>query len=486
MGNKYYHIFDRLSAPIRHESVFFVFFFLLMGKSALNGLFKTVLGWQESDGIWINIGEAFLIAYLFTYIINSFSRRWVKVTGYALFFALFFFREFIRTVFVIDISPNVLTLMLETNSSESAEFFRYYVWSAATLKPLLLTVMLALLAWVFEKWSGKMNTVFMRFVPHLRYLYGATRQTLSVLTALGLLWGLLASVSYIRMLRCSDLDELSQWDYEEATYAGPFTKLASSFYALHLASEEMEEFVRHTQEMAAKQQSACNDSLNLIVVIGESYIKNHSSLYGYPLKTCPWQEAARDSGNLIVFNQARTTSNMTSEAMKDILSTNSSQKGEKWNEGIFFPSVLRQTGWNVFLWDNQRSQYSSMMLSFSLNTFLYHPTIRAISYTDYNKNSFEYDENLVKDFEKTPHQEGTRNLVLFHLKGQHFDAAERFPHKQQFLSRRSQQQQLDDRLQKTRGCRLRQCHIIQRLCTLAYCCTLRTSIDCHFIFSRPW
>jgi heptose-I-phosphate ethanolaminephosphotransferase len=393
-----------------------------MGKSAINGLFQIVRGGELTAGLLVNNGEVLLMAYLTATIVYLASHRWVKVTAYAVVFILFLFREFIRTVFIIDISPNVVALMLETDSGECTEFFHYYVCSAATLKPLMFTLLLALLAWGLERLTGKI-------VPLLKKV----RRTLAVITALCLLWGLVSAVSYVRMLRCQDIDELSCWDYEEAFYADPITKLAGSFYGLHLASSDMEHFLRHTREVALRQKTECPDSLNMIVVIGESYIKSHSSLYGYGLKTCPWQEAARDSGNLTVFRHVRTSSNMTSVAMKNILSSNSSYKGEKWNEGVYFPSLLKQAGWKVFLWDNQRTQYTSMTLSFSLNAFMYNPTIRDLSYTMVNERSFDYDGELVQDFAKTVKKEGKCNLILFHLKGQHFDAVERFPHQQEFL-----------------------------------------------------
>ena len=70
------------------------------------------------------------------------------------------------------------------------------------------------------------------------------------------------------------------------------------------------------------------DSLCLIVVIGESYNKYHSSLYGYSLDTTPNMVEARDDSCLYVFNNVITPWNMTSNAIKNIFSLNSMSHGQ--------------------------------------------------------------------------------------------------------------------------------------------------------------
>lgn len=54
---------------------------------------------------------------------------------------------------------------------------------------------------------------------------------------------------------------------------------------------------------AARQPASSTeqDSLNVILVIGESYNKYHSPLYGYYLNTTPVLCSQQQNGNLFVF-----------------------------------------------------------------------------------------------------------------------------------------------------------------------------------------
>lgn len=58
---------------------------------------------------------------------------------------------------------------------------------------------------------------------------------------------------------------------------------------------------------------------NIVIIIGESFSKKHSSLYNYPLPTNPRLTAMRDSGDLFVFNNAIAPYVQTIECFKLIV-----------------------------------------------------------------------------------------------------------------------------------------------------------------------
>ena len=55
---------------------------------------------------------------------------------------------------------------------------------------------------------------------------------------------------------------------------------------------------------AVARPVACQDvdSVDLILVIGESYIKSHAGIYGYRLNTTPCMEQEMNRGNLFAFD----------------------------------------------------------------------------------------------------------------------------------------------------------------------------------------
>lgn len=70
--------------------------------------------------------------------------------------------------------------------------------------------------------------------------------------------------------------------------------------------------------------------------------------------------------------------------------------------------------------------------SFALNSMVYDPDIVRVSYSQTNKRSFDYDGLLVDDFLHKAKQTGQRQLVVFHLVGQHFNTEEHYPRTRQF------------------------------------------------------
>lgn len=96
-----------------------------------------------------------------------------------------------------------------------------------------------------------------------------------------------------------------------------------------------------------------NDSSNIVLVIGESYIKAHNPLYGYYLNTAPNITKEYKTGNLFAFNHINTPYNTTSPTLRNFFSCNSLGLGEDWGDNVFMPIIFRRSGYDVYFWDNQ-------------------------------------------------------------------------------------------------------------------------------------
>ena len=95
-----------------------------------------------------------------------------------------------------------------------------------------------------------------------------------------------------------------------------------SLYNIYLVNLEMKHAVDVT--CCAKQSHvSVDDSLNVVYVIGESYIKCHSQLYGYYLPTTPNLYQEKKKGNLFVFDNVVSPFNRTTLTMKNTLCCNS-------------------------------------------------------------------------------------------------------------------------------------------------------------------
>ena len=176
-----------------------------------------------------------------------------------------------------------------------------------------------------------------------------------------------------------------------------------------------------------------DDSLNIVLVIGESYIKQHAQLYDYYLNTTPFMSSEKEKGNLIVFNDVVTPANNTTVVLKNMLCCNDVGNGEAWYNSPFFPAIFKRAGYNVLLWDNQLTLDVNTSGFFGVKNFLYDDRLLELGFTDRNDEGFDLDAELVESFKSdTSKPLGAHNLILFHLQGQHIDASTRFPHTAEF------------------------------------------------------
>ena len=152
------------------------------------------------------------------------------------------------------------------------------------------------------------------------------------------------------------------------------------------------------------------DDRIIVLVIGESFSRYHSSLYGYQHNTNPKLEALRDSGELFVFDNVVTPYNATHAVMSQIFSL-----GEFPNTPLY-PSCFKDAGYYTHISENQYN------IGASLN-FLTDKNLSDIMFDSRKDFKYEYDMTLVDSTEiDTDHA-----LYIFHLKGQHYTYADCYP-----------------------------------------------------------
>lgn len=410
-----------IAVPIKQQLPFFLIYLLWTSKAPLFSFFYDVT--HGYGGSMLEPLNAFAFnackAYLICALLCAFRPRWIKVVAYAVFFTFVLVYLFLGSTFHMDISPTVLTLLAETNARESADFVNAYLLSASTLR-------------IVAEWACfiAVTVVIEKFYPRLRQCIGRGMQTaIGVLLLPIFVCGCIDSKAYITLFHTHNTSELSQWDIDYADLTSDsLSRLIMSAVGIHLKGVEMQDAVRFTLQM--KRDASLlepNDSLCVVFVIGESYIKYHSSLYGYPLPTAPRMESERRRGNLIAFNNVCAPYNNTTSVIRNLLNCNSIGHGERWNESPYFPAVMHQAGYDVLLWDNQREMGSKEVFTFALNSYLYHPEIRKV-YAQENADCYDYDGALLDDFFAHASKPRKHSFVMLHLVGQHVLAGERFPH----------------------------------------------------------
>lgn len=343
--------------------------------------------------------------------------RWRIVRGliYMAAVSLFAINIFLTLNFDTMISPWILLLIHETNSNESSEFFSTYAFSTPSIVTYGLTLLSVGLIVIGEKMGRSITIKRPRLMlfPLIFWLAVGVWQTVLV----------------IMMFFASTQSQLQSWYEGKAFYCIENTpaNLLYSCYHLHLTNHENDAAWEASEKVFQSTVTRDEkDTLDVVLIIGESYNKYHASIYGYYLDTTPTMREQQKRGNLFVFQDAVSPYNMTTLAVKNMLSTNSISLHQSWEEHPLVMTIFRKAGFDVAMWDNQKSENNVLFHDFSNNSLLYGKKMVESTYHHLNNTPFDYDQHLV-DTALTVKRKPGSTLTVFHLMGQHTAPIWRYP-----------------------------------------------------------
>ena len=359
----------------------------------------------------------FLHAYMLAAVVTFSKSKVVKALAYIVIYVLFTTEITLEWIFGMNISPNVIMLFVETNARESKEFLESMLDKPQLWQVPLCVAGMIVLNIIVEKNRLRVN----------QWCKGPkTTKVLRGIAIILLVGGVIFSYNYVKLFLCDEMNEVDEWRSHMRNPDDLVTKVVVSFYDMSIAEKEMSRVITLAEQVEALPQSASNDSLNVIVVIGESYIREHAALYGYPLQTTPFLSHEQQEGRLFVFTDMVSPYNQTTRVIRNLLSCNSLGHHEDWSSAPPFKAIYKKNGYHVTMYDNQKNFDMGFVFAYSLNTYLYHPQIMKACYHETNDSTFEFDGQMVDDYQKrqTP---SAKRLVLFHLLGQHVGFEYRYP-----------------------------------------------------------
>ena len=359
----------------------------------------------------------FLHAYMLAAVVTFSKSKVVKALAYIVIYVLFTTEITLEWIFGMNISPNVIMLFVETNARESKEFLESMLDKPQLWQVPLCVAGMIVLNIIVEKNRLRVN----------QWCKGPkTTKVLRGIAIILLVGGVIFSYNYVKLFLCDEMNEVDEWRSHMRNPDDLVTKVVVSFYDMSIAEKEMSRVITLAEQVEALPQSASNDSLNVIVVIGESYIREHAALYGYPLQTTPFLSHEQQEGRLFVFTDMVSPYNQTTRVIRNLLSCNSLGHHEDWSSAPPFTAIYKKNGYHVTMYDNQKNFDMGFVFAYSLNTYLYHPQIMKACYHETNDSTFEFDGQMVDDYQKrqTP---SAKRMVLFHLLGQHVGFEYRYP-----------------------------------------------------------
>lgn len=407
----------RLLSPIVDNPIFFIFQFIIINAPIWVYWITQYYPYLRFYAILAS-PITFFAAYILTAIVNGIPK--LKIPFYIITYILSIFEVYIILEFGVRFSHTIFQLIAETTLDEASGFFKAYVFTSTVLIYLtIITVFIGIN--VFAEKSNKVRCAVAKLVNFIVNKF-AIMISIAILSL-----GAVSVYRDIRFTRC-----LLTYPYIQVpamlmryTYSTIYTTLGNCVYAVymhHSTMNDLELLVNTMSEISGVSSDSVSG--NIILILGESFNKHHSSLYGYTLQTNSALEKEID--NLYVMTDVVTPHNGTAKCLRKLFSFSNQDNDLYWATTPLFPALYKSAGYTVTFLSNQECLGGGKGIWNSINNCLVNESIIPYLYDYVNTSVYEYDMDLVLEYEKTSVPKGISNFIIFHLIGQHVDYNDRY------------------------------------------------------------
>ena len=161
----------------------------------------------------------------------------------------------------------------------------------------------------------------------------------------------------------------------------------------------------------------------ILTIIGESFSRNHSSLYGYAKKTNPLLQLEVDNQSIIVFNNVLSPRAYTTMSFKYLLNTLQlgDKESDKWYDTTSVIEAMKNAGYHTSWISNQYNNKVNGSIPFS-----YSIISDDSFFTNEDSKGRRYDGALLK-YDIITQNQHSHHFIVYHLMGQHEAFKERYP-----------------------------------------------------------
>ena len=329
------------------------------------------------------------------------------------------------------VTPQLLSNVLLSDARETCEFLSSFIgfnlilrWRIASLLLLALLLPVSL----FVKWQ------LPKTCKNIKYQY-----TLMVILLLCLACEIPAMYRFSQLfMQQKNIENMEglifRHDHEQKPT--PLHRLVFAYYSSVCSGQVLDKIKRST--FRASIDGCEHTSPHIMLIIGESYNKHHSSLYGYQLPTTPLQQKRMNEGELFVFSDVVTPWNITSNVFLDLFSLWEQGNKQSISKVPLFPMLFQRAGYEVTFFSNQYllKGFHKGATNQAGNFFLSDSELNDSLFSYRNRKSSQYDLGLVGQLER--YMNNSERLIytldIVHLVGQHFEYSVRYPHSQSAFS----------------------------------------------------
>ena len=394
-------------------------------------------------------------------------RKVVRGFIYTIAYSLAIIDTFCMVQFGNTISPSMLLLVGETTGNETAEFLSTYVNLDVVFTTELGWVLLVLLVHIiyeFVKWKvkgvkGKVERVkgkVERVKGKVERVKGKVERVkkgapyaFSLLALVLVIIGWSDTITnkqcMVRHFNCKTVGDVEKDMniHPMVVMYQPVYRLVDAVFTNHLVSlqlDRLKEEAEKVEKMTPEQLGIPSDLMdskpsNIVLIIGESYNKYHSQLYGYEKKNTPRQVRMEKSGRLVKYSDVMAPWNLTSFVFKHLMTTYTVGDDGDWCDYPLFCQLFRKAGYQVNFLTNQFLPHAKdAIFDVSGGFFINDELLSKVQFDVRNEETHLWDEELLKDYarlvappEGVVDTASVPSLTIFHLMGQHVNYRIRCP-----------------------------------------------------------
>ena len=168
---------------------------------------------------------------------------------------------------------------------------------------------------------------------------------------------------------------------------------------------------------------------NIVMIIGESFSKTHSSLYGYDKQTNPRLASLKDKGLLFIFNHVQSPALNTIPVFQSLMSTYKPEYKDSinWYECVTLQGILRKLDYHTYWISNQSQKgfHDNVITKYAELCDEMH--FVGNRFTAMGKS--DLDEMIIDTIKKCIKVDDANSLSFYfvHLMGSHPDFRKRYP-----------------------------------------------------------
>lgn len=360
----------------------------------------TLLASTASVYYWILYGDVvfavylglhgYLMCYLIALVYSFIGIKVLKAVYATLFLILGFISIIVDIVchhtLHVGFTKDMVAIIMGTNAAETGEFIETF-FTGEVIGIFMIVVIALIITWIFRTQIDWLGNKF-------RYAW------------LGVLFVGTAAIV---------VKQSNNW---EGVYLYKIKTLLS-----YSAPEDLKQYLQNPQLEQKKERGP----QNVVLVIGESFSKSHSSLYGYSKQTNPLLETLRDDSLLHVFKHIDSAELGTILSFQCIMSTYKPEWKDSvnWYECVTLPEIISKTGYKSVWISNQsrNGAYDNIVSKYA--------ELCDTSYWCGQKFSgimkYDLDGVVLEQIEELLKERKEKNFFVVHLMGSHYSFSGRYP-----------------------------------------------------------